>query len=88
MTAPIDDMEAAQAAYDRAVEGTEFWIEHFDELVARYPDEYVAVSVYDREVVDHDPDPDALLDRLHARGLSHLDVWVDFTFTKFPNYAL
>ena len=88
MSAPIDDLEAADAAYRCAVEGTEFWIEHFDELVARYPDEFVAVSVHDREVVDHDPDLSVLMDRLRARGHSHLDVWVDFTFTRFPNYAL
>jgi Family of unknown function (DUF5678) len=88
MTAPIDDLEASDAAYKRAVEGDAFWNEHHDELVARYPDEFVAVRVNDREVIDHDTDLMVLADRLEARGYSHLDVWVEFMFTEFPRYIL
>jgi len=88
MTAPIDDREAADAAYQRAVEGDAFWNEHYDELKAMYPDEYVAVSVRDRAVVEHDPDLEGLFEQLSARGYSHLDVWVEFMFTVYPRYAL
>jgi hypothetical protein len=88
MTAPIDDPVAIEAMFKRAEDEDAFWDAHYDELKARYPDEFVAVSVRDREVVEHDPDLIAITDRLRARGYSHLDVWVKFTFTKYPNYAL
>ena len=88
MTAPIDDPEAIEAMFKRAEEERAFWDAHYDELKARYPDEFVAVSVQNREVVEHDPDLIAITDRLRARGYSHLDVWVEFLFTEYPRYAL
>ncbi len=41
------------------------WVEeHREELTALYPDEWVLV--FDKQVIDHDKDPDELRKRLHA----------------------
>lgn len=88
MTAPIDDTIDIEVMFKRAEEERAFWDAHYDELKAKFPDEFVAVSVQSHEVVEHDPDLTTLMDRLRARGYSHIDVWVEFLFTVHPRYAL
>lgn len=46
-------------------ENMDYFQDHYEELKKKYPNEYVAIN--DGDVIDHDCDPDALMDRLHNK---------------------
>lgn len=63
----------AEAAKEAA-----FWREHYDGLLAQYPDQFVAVAKADHHVVATSPNLLYLLGVIEGKSLSVRDVWVQF----------
>ena len=63
-----------------------FFREHWDELAARYPDQFVAVK--DGEVIIADADLDSYVARRKALGLSHRDVWMEYIAVTGQHFIL
>lgn len=72
-TLPLDRMEAGwrDAAAER-----QYWDGHQEELMVRYPDEYVAVA--DGKLVAHAPTLAVLSARVLNAGYSMEAVWIRF----------
>ena len=62
---------------EEALETQQFWAEHYDELLTKYPEEFVAVR--GGEVVASNPDLAMLFYDLRDRGLNaRTDVAIQF----------
>lgn len=72
--------EQARASFARGMKVRDFWIEHREVLLVRYPDQFVAVK--DEEVIAADADLIALLRSLEAMGLTVSDVMIELLSTK------
>ena len=66
----------AQLEYDKAV--SDFWYDHYDEFLARYPEHHVAVkdALGDYEVVAADTDVVRLVETLDELGYDHHEIEV------------
>lgn len=64
----------AQLEYDKAV--SDFWYDHYDELLARYPERYIAVKdpLGDYQVVATADDMLGLIDTIEAMGYDRDDL--------------
>lgn len=74
-------LERAEAIWQEAEREQRFWQEHYQELLATYPDQYVAAK--DGEVVAAAPDLEEMLTILQDLGISLRSVWIEF-FTSEP----
>jgi hypothetical protein len=63
----VDENEA-RAASDRFADDGRYLREHWDELLAKYPDRCIAI--YNRKVVAADKDPQKVVEQVKALGLS------------------
>lgn len=70
--------ENIRAAFAEAEKETAFWREHYDTYLARYPDQFVAVSKADRRVVGASANLDYLLGFIAGRGFDVQQVWLKF----------
>jgi len=70
--------ESIRAAFAEAKKEDAYWQEHYQELIGRYPDQFVAVARANGEVVVTDPDLYGLLDALEAARIPVQQVWVKF----------
>lgn len=75
MTPRLEDPRAAQ---EQAEAEATFWRDHYRELLAAYPDQFVAVAADTGEVVAASPDVTHLKRLLDARRLRPEQVWVRF----------
>jgi hypothetical protein len=72
-----DDTQAELARFGQDVA----WFEaHYQELLAQYPEQWVAVL--DHHAIGADPDIDQLLHRLHQQGVPLGRVFVDRVTTQ------
>lgn len=66
-----------EPSFEEAEAIDRFWAEHHDELLAGYPEQFVAVK--DGEVVASNTDLALLIYDLRDQGLSpRTDVWIEF----------
>ena len=70
--------ENIRAAFAEAEKETAFWREQYDTYLARYPDQFVAVSRADRRVVVASANLDYLLGFIAGQGLDVQQVWLKF----------
>jgi hypothetical protein len=68
--------EAARAAWQRADDERAFWLQHQQQYLEQYPDQFVAVK--DGTVVATGANLDQLLARLEGRGLEPTQVWLRY----------
>ena len=74
MTVP--SLERAKLRMIEAEEQQRFWDSHYDELLSRYRDQFVAVK--DREIVRAEPDLAQLILVLSTKHIDIRDTWVRF----------
>ncbi|MDE3096019.1 MAG: hypothetical protein KGK07_08460 [Chloroflexota bacterium] len=74
MTAP--SLEQAKERMLEAAEEQEYWDRHYDEVLAKYPDQFVAVK--DGVVVGAESDLAQLIFVLSTRHIDIRDTWVRF----------
>ena len=74
MTMP--SLEQAKQRMIEAAEQQEFWDSHYDELLSKYRDQFVAVK--DGKIVGADPDLAQLVLVLRVRHIDIRDTWVRF----------
>ena len=68
-------MSEILALFDEHDRNWSWFREHYDELVEKFDEEFVAI--YEQKVIDHDKDISALMERVRERyGSKH--VFVDF----------
>ncbi len=72
--------EQARVAFAEGKRVRDFWIEHREALLVRYPDQFVAAK--DDDVIAADADLIALLRSLEAMGLTTSDVMIEWLSTK------
>ena len=70
--------ESIRAAFAEAEKEDAFWREHYPEYVKLYPDQFVAVSRADGQVVATGWTLDYLLGFLAGKGIDLQQVWVKF----------
>jgi Family of unknown function (DUF5678) len=85
-TKTIPDPEKARDALRAAQEEEAFWEKHYPELLARYPDQFVAVR--GGKVIASDSDLMRLATTLEKRGIKPTDVWMQFIDTKPDRFLL
>ena len=68
-------MDQAQAELQRFKRDTTYYEAHHAELLARYPEQWVAI--YNQQVVGIAPDYEQLLDELQAKGFAVGQVLVE-----------
>ena len=73
-------MNEAQAQLRRFHMDTQYYEAHREELLERYPEQWVAI--YDKQVVGTAPDFDQLLDGIESRGMSVGQVLVQHLSRK------
>lgn len=69
-------MDKVQTALQRFKHDTAYYEAHHEELLARYPEQWVAI--YNQQVVGAAPDYEPLLDELQAKGFAVGEVLVEF----------
>ena len=74
----VSDEESIRAAFAEAEKEAAFWREHYQEFVARYPDQFVAVSRADGRVIVASANLDYVLGFIAGRGLDVQQVWLKF----------
>lgn len=84
LDAPSIDM--LNAAWAKAEAQNVFWHEHRNELLAQYPDQFVAAST--SEVVAASADLQALLRELAERGIGRSEVRIRFISTDPQRFML
>jgi hypothetical protein len=70
--------ENIRAVFAEAEKEAAYWREHYDTYRAQYPDQFVAVSRADRQVVVASANLDYLLGFIAGRGLDVQQVWLKF----------
>ena len=70
--------ESARRARLAAAEEDDFWREHYDTYLERYPDAFVAVTKANGQFVAADPDLDSLIGKVTDKGLDVQRVWVRY----------
>jgi hypothetical protein len=76
VSSPID--ENIRAAFAEAEKEAAFWRERYQEFVARYPDQFVAVARADWHVVAASPSLDGVIRPAEQRGYRVGSVWIEF----------
>lgn len=79
MTFSLSERAAFDAAWQQSEERRAFWDAHRAELVAAYPDQFVAVV--DGGVIAADPDLLSLVQQVRAAGHELTVVWIEFMAT-------
>ena len=74
----VSDEESIRAAFAEAEKEAAFWREHFQEFVARYPDQFVAVARTDWRVVAASPSLDGVIRLAEQQGYRVGSVWIEF----------
>jgi hypothetical protein len=64
----------------------EFWREHWEEMLARYPEQFVAV--FGGNVIAHGSDLQDLCQRIAEAGLDPPSVWAKHITAKPPHWRL
>ncbi len=72
----VAELESAEAAWQKAEAEQAFWRAHRQELLEKYPDQFVVVL--DGEVITAGKDLQEVLDELERRGIQPTDVWSKF----------
>ena len=71
----ISNSESILRALVAAEQEDALWSVHYDEYLARYPDQFVAVARSDGRLVAAHQDLDALIEVIKKQGLMVRDVW-------------
>ncbi len=83
-----EERARVRAEHDRMYALMDFWADHRDELLAEYPERYVAVKdplgAYD--VVASDTDVVSLLETVDAMSLERREVEIEFITTRIPAF--
>ena len=74
------------AAMERFWRDNQFYNDHYEELLEKYPEQWVVIL--DQKVVGTGPDLDALFKRLKAEGVSLAQVLVEFLSHDEPMLIL
>lgn len=74
--APAPQLRGIPASWRQADQEAKFWQEHFEELLHKYADQFVAVV--NGEVVSASDDLEIVIGELQSRGLSLKDAWIKF----------
>lgn len=86
MSLDTPSLESGLKAFERGEAEREFWREHWDDFVQKYPDQFVAVS--NGEVIASSPDLMDLLAILERNGLGAKDVWTQFIRADWRSLVL
>ncbi len=78
-------MSAVQTAFEQHLKDVEFYETHYQELLSRYPDQWVAIS--DQKVVGASEDAFDLLAQLKVRGISTQRVMTRY-LTEYPELLI
>lgn len=85
LTADVPGLAAADAAWEAAAARDAYWVTHYSELLARYPEQFVAVHA--GVVIAHGPDLVAVTREIESRGLEPRQAWLRF-ITADPRTTL
>lgn len=87
MSTVTTDQEIPQEVWDRADGVFRYWMDHFEELIVEYPEQYVAMR--DGEIIAAHATLSALCDDIEARGLDITqDVACRFITSTWKNLVI
>ena len=81
-----EEAERARREYEYAEAVIDFWDDHHEELLALYPEQYVAVKdpLGDYKVVATDKNIVSLIDAIEAMGYDRREIEIEKVTAKIP----
>jgi hypothetical protein len=73
-------------AWERSAERRAFWAAHYEEYLAKYPEQFVAVQ--DGKVKATNPQLAGLIAELRRQRIEPRDCWIEFLSADPPDFHL